>query len=182
MYHHNFMWYFMTTSRRFCLWRKMRFHLIELSWLRTPARRSRRNIMSQWKHGFFQMPYRETFLCLNEIRMYLSLIAKQSITIFHKICLPLKYSLQFKLAFQFQMRWIKPKAPYCLRLIISQWRNDSFTRTRFFIGPLSHKFWDIMPMVISMDCCIKWSYSRQPSNHSLHQFYNGTQITTDHKI
>ena len=49
---------------RFHLWRKMSFHLMGLSWLRTPVRKSRRNIMSSPKHCFFQMPNQETFLCL----------------------------------------------------------------------------------------------------------------------
>jgi len=67
------------------------------------------------------------------------------------------------------------------RVIILQWSNDSFTKTRFFIGPLSHKYWDLRLTAIFADRCIKRSCSRRPSNCSLHQFYNATQITTDHK-
>ena len=104
MFHHNFMWYLMTISQQSHSWRKMRFHLIGLSWLRTPARKSRRNIINSRKHGFFQTPNQETFLCPIEIRLYLSLIVNQPITISHKICLPLKHSLQLKLASQFQTR------------------------------------------------------------------------------
>ncbi len=86
-------------------WRKMRFHLIGLTWLRNHVRKLLRSIMSLTRLGSFLIPTPETFLSLNGIRMSpttlmgLSLTKKRLVTMSHKICSLLECSLLFMLAF-----------------------------------------------------------------------------------
>ncbi len=118
-------------------WRKMRFYLIGLIWLRNDMRKLLKSIMSLPRHGSFLIPNPETFLSLNRIRMSpttlmgLSLTKKWLVTMSHETCSLLKCSPQFMPAFPViwtRLEYLRLKilsnTPYCLlphHLAIEKW-------------------------------------------------------------